>query len=460
MPSDDLLRQLPSVDKLLNHPDSVQLIDQYGREAVRDAMRQTLADVRQRILNEGRPGTSITALMERITAHLASAFQPTLRPVINATGVIIHTNLGRALLSDAAQKAVQAMAAHYNTLEFDLDTGKRGSRYTHAEQMLCDVTGAEAALVVNNNAAALILILATFAQGRGVILSRGQLVEIGGGFRIPDIMRQSGAQLVEVGTTNRTRASDYEQAIRNEATATDYATRLIMRIHSSNFKQIGFVQQPTLEELAAISHAHDLYCVDDLGSGALLDTAAYGLAHEPMVQESIAVGADLVAFSGDKLLGGPQAGLIVGKRDLIQRLKKHPLARALRADKLCYAALQATLDHYRKGDAVKHIPVWRMIARTLDDLQQTAERWQQTIGLGEVISGESTVGGGSLPGDTLPTALLALEVHSAEAMMARLRAANPPIIARIMNDRILLDPRTVLPHQDDELLHTVRDLLA
>jgi len=445
------LRGLPSVEVLLSSAGGAALTAAYGRPAALEAIRAALDSVRERL----RAGETVQAgrdtLLEMATTDLRRRFMPTLRPVINATGIIIHTNLGRAPLSAAAQQAVQEAAAQYGTLEFDLDTGKRGSRLRHASDLLAEVTGAEAALVVNNNAAALVLLLSALAQGREVILSRGQLVEIGGGFRVPEVMEQSGAKLVEVGTTNRTRPADYERAITAQSA-------LLMRAHASNFKMIGFTESATLAEMADMAHRHGLLLVDDLGSGALLDSAAYGLEHEPTVGESLAAGADLVAFSGDKLLGGPQAGILIGRRDLIDRLKQHPLARAVRADKLCLAALTATLDHYRRGEAVQKIPVWQMIARPLDDLRATAERWAAALG-GSVIAGESAVGGGSLPGETLPTALLALDVPAPDAFAARLRGADTPIIARIAEGRVLFDPRTVLPGQDDALLDTLKSLV-
>jgi L-seryl-tRNA(Ser) seleniumtransferase len=293
--------------------------------------------------------------------------------------------------------------------------------------------------------------LATLARDREVIVSRGQLVEIGGGFRVPDIMAESGARLVEVGTTNRTRAADYERAI-SERTA------LLLRVHSSNFRQIGFVEETPLADMAAIAHAHRLLAVDDLGSGALLETAVYGLAHEPMPQESLSAGFDLVAFSGDKLLGGPQAGILVGRRALIDRLRQHPLARALRADKLTLAALVATLLHYRQDQAHTHIPIWRMIARPLASLRAQADAWAAEVG-GTVIAGESTIGGGSLPGATLPTALLAVRVPQPDVLTARLRSADIPVIARIQADQVVFDPRTVLPGQAAPLLRIVRGCL-
>jgi L-seryl-tRNA(Ser) seleniumtransferase len=397
----------------------------------------------------GDMNISPTLVLDAVAAQLQHSFSPTLRPVINATGIIIHTNLGRAPLSEDAQRAVAEAATQYSTLEFQLETGKRGSRFVHAEAALCEITGAEGALVVNNNAAALVLVLSALANGREVIISRGQLIEIGGGFRVPEVMEQSGAILREVGTTNRTRAADYERAITPE-------TALLMRAHPSNFKQVGFVESTPLAEMAQIAHQNNLLLVDDLGSGALLDTALYGLEHEPTAQESLTAGADLVCFSGDKLLGGPQAGILIGKKALVEELKRHPLARALRADKLCLAALVATLNHYRKGEALEKIPVWRMIARPLSEIDATARAWAATIGgAATVFSGESEVGGGSLPGSTLPTALLALNVPNADAFMARLRAADPPVIARVADGRVLFDPRTVLPGQEGRLIEVI-----
>ncbi len=415
--SNDRLRALPSVDSLISSAGGAALAEQYGRAAALEALRSTLDAARSR-LREGEPSDADPgALLDEAAAALHRSFRPSLRPVINATGIILHTNLGRAPLSEAAQQAMIGVAAGYSTLEFDLERGKRGSRLAHPEAALVAVTGAEAALVVNNNAAALLLILSAFAQGKEVITSRGQLVEIGGGFRVPEVLRQSGATLVEIGTTNRTRAADYERAISDQSA-------VILRTHASNFKQIGFVESAPLKTLAKIAHAHDLLLVDDLGSGTLIDTARYGLDHEPMAQESLAAGVDLVSFSGDKLLGGPQAGIILGKKALIDTLKRHPLARAVRADKLCLAALVATLDHYRKGEAVEQIPVWRMIARPLAELQALAAEWAAAVG-GTVIAGELAVGGGSLPGATLPTALVALEVGDADGFHREAAGGRP-----------------------------------
>ncbi len=443
----DKLRSLPAVDTLLNASAAQALIADYGRESTVNALRAVLDESRSRLLAGETINTDSDSLLAHAETRLHRQFRPTLRPVINATGVIIHTNLGRAPLSEAAQQAMLAIAAGYSTLEFDLESGKRGSRLVHAERILSEITGAESALVVNNNASALVLLLSALAGGKEVIISRGELVEIGGGFRVPDVMAQSGAKLVEVGATNRTRASDYERAISDN-------TALLMRAHASNFKQIGFVESAPREDLADIARRHHLYLVDDLGSGALLDTAPFGLEHEPTVQESIAAGVDLIAISGDKLLGGPQAGLLIGKKALVEQLRRHPLARAVRADKLCLAALSATLEHYRRGEALAKIPVWQMIARPLDAIRAQAERWAAATG-GSVIAGESTVGGGSLPGATLPTALLALDTPNPDALLARLRAADPPVIARIADGRVLLDPRTILPGQEETLLNAL-----
>lgn len=446
-----LLRRLPSVDSLLARSEVQQLVEVYSRDPVVAAIRAQLNEARRAISASAPVVIGDCALVQGVEDILRRQQQSTLRPVINATGVIIHTNLGRALLSESAQAAMLAAAGAYNTLEFDLESGKRGSRLAQASGILRDLTGAEDALVVNNNASALILILSALAKGKQVIISRGQLVEIGGGFRIPAILSESGAELVEVGTTNRTRIADYEDGL-SEAAA------MLLRVHSSNFKQVGFVEQPTLSELTALARGRGLLAVDDLGSGTLIDTERFGLDHEPTIQESIAAGVDLVCFSGDKLLGGPQAGIIVGKANALAKLKRHPLARALRVDKLTYAALIATLEHYRRDEALEQIPVWRMISRSLDDIRTTAERWATQVG-GTVASGESTVGGGSLPGTALPTALLALESESPNRAMEKLRGANPPVIARIAEGRVLLDPRTVLPEQEADLLTALESVI-
>ena len=443
------LRALPSVDRLLACQRAQSLTRQFSRAAVISAIRLELDACRQRILSAQDTALDAESLLLNVGQRLIAADSPSLRPVINASGVILHTNLGRAPLSHDAIQAMSAVAGDYNTLEYDLDAGKRGSRFQHASDLLHDLTGAEDALVVNNNAASLVLLLSALAAGAEVVISRGQLVEIGGGFRIPDILHASGARLVEVGTTNRTRIADFRAAISDQSA-------MLLRVHASNFKQLGFVEQPDLRELASCAHEHGILAVDDLGSGTLLDTTRFGLAYEPTIQDSVRAGFDLVCFSGDKLLGGPQAGIIIGKRDLIARLKRHPLARALRVDKLTYAALNATLRHYRRDEALEHVPVWRMISRPLDDLRQMAERWAQICG-GKVVRGESAVGGGSLPGSTLPTWLVALESDSPDQLKADLRRGDPPVIARVADGTLLLDPRTVLPDQERELLSSISE---
>jgi L-seryl-tRNA(Ser) seleniumtransferase len=442
------LRSLPSVDQLLQTEEVIQWISSYGRPLTLDAIRSVLDKVRMRYA-EASTIPDRESLLEQVGLKLQNWTAPTLRDVINATGVILHTNLGRAPLSQAALDAIRSVASGYSTLEYDLRKGKRGTRLVHAETLLKRITGASAALVVNNNAAAVMLALTALARRRAVVIARTQLVEIGGGFRVPDVMKQSGARLVEVGTTNRVHLADYESAL-------DESPVMILRAHRSNFRIIGFTTEPSLTELASLARRVGIPLVDDLGSGSLLDTSRFGLGHEPMVQESLAQGADLVCFSGDKLLGGPQAGIIVGRADLVAKLKKHPLARAIRADKLCLAGLSATLLHYLKDEAAQEVPVWRMIAMPTEQIRERAQNWVEVIGHGEVINGESTVGGGSLPGETLPTFILALRVRGPNRFLARLRESNPAIIARLDDDRVVLDPRTVLPEQESALLDGLR----
>jgi L-seryl-tRNA(Ser) seleniumtransferase len=440
------LRGLPSVEQLLQTQYAAELIASFGRTLTVQSIRSSLEEVRAR---NSKYGDSKLPDQKILLGHAASFLEswtaPTLIPVINASGVILHTNLGRAPLSTAAAESMLAIARGYSNLEFDLETGKRGSRLIHAEAQLQRLTGAEAALVVNNNAAAVLLVLSALANRKRVIISRSQLVEVGGGFRIPDVMRQSGAKLVEIGTTNRVHLADYEEALKEQ-------TALVVHAHHSNFKMTGFTEEPDLKQIADLAHGSGVIFVDDLGSGTLLATDRFGLAHEPTVQESIKAGADLVCFSGDKLLGGPQAGIIVGKAGLIDRIKKHPLARAVRADKLCLAALTATLQHYLKDEAEREIPVWRMISATTKQLKSRAKSWAAHLGQGEVLANESTVGGGSLPGESIPTWVLALTGNNPGPISKKLRMEKPPVIARTEKDCILLDPRTVLPEQDESLL--------
>ena len=447
------LRSLPSVDQLLQTQDVQEWIAAYGRPLTLEALRETLEAARSAYPSQGQlPGRQ--ALMAQVKERLVSWTTTSLQPLINASGVILHTNLGRAPLSQSAIQAIQEIAQGYTNLEYDLEQGRRGSRLVHAEALLKRLTGAPAALVVNNNAAAVLLALTALARRKGVVIARSQLVEIGGGFRIPDVMKQSGARLVEIGTTNRVHLSDYEEALAEPGVA------LLMRAHRSNFRILGFTSEPSLKEMATLAHHAGLPLLDDLGSGSLLDTARYGLGHEPTVSESLTAEADLVCFSGDKLLGGPQAGILLGRSDLIASLKKHPLARAIRADKLCLAALSATLLHYLKDEAEQAIPVWRMISASGDSLRQRAAAWAEALGQGEVSPSLSTVGGGSLPGETQPTFCLALTVRSPNRLMDQLRRAQPPVIARLDEDRLLLDPRTVLPEQDTILITQVRRLVC
>lgn len=450
-----LLRQLPGVDKLMMSPAATDLSATYGRELVVEALRARLDALRGEIV-AGRQSTPMNALIvQEAREWLEALLAPTLQTVINATGVIVHTNLGRAPLSAAAMAAIAGVGAGYSTLEYDLATGERGSRFDHAADYLRRLTGAEDALIVNNNAAAVLLMLTALCEGQEVIISRSQLVEIGGGFRVPDVMAQSGALLVEVGTTNRTHLRDYEGAI-------NPATGALLVAHHSNFKIVGFTSEPSLAELAELAHDNDLPLLYDQGSGALLDTAQYGLDKEPTVQEALASGVDVVAFSGDKLLGGPQAGILCGRKALIGRLRSNPLARALRPDKLCLAGLAATLRHFITGEAEKEVPVWRMIAMPLQEAQALAEAWAETLRAGNVAAtvkdGVSTVGGGSLPGSTLPTKVVAIAHPDVDELARALRAHRPAVIARIQEGQLLLDPRTVGADHIETMLEALRRL--
>ncbi len=437
-------RDLPSVDRLLQSQPATLMLQDFGRDLTIQALRAVLAEARaQAVQDDSVPDPD--QLLENTRRRLENWLAPSLRPVINASGVIVHTNLGRAPLSQAALEAIQVIAGSYNTLEYDLQRGARGKRDQHVEHLLTLITGAEAALVVNNNAAAVLLALTALARRKQVIISRSQLIEIGGGFRIPDVMKQSGAKLIEVGTTNRTHLRDFEAAI-------EARTALIMRAHHSNFKILGFTTEPSLVELVELAEKHTIPVLDDIGSGALIDTAQFGLGHEPTVQESLQAGASLVAFSGDKLLGGPQAGILVGRADLVKRLKQHPLARAIRPDKLSFAALAATLTHYLKGEALQKIPIWQMIAAEDAQIQQRAQSWLEQVGEGRVVPGRSTVGGGSLPEETLSTWVLQIKRDKPDRIAAQLRKHNPPIITRIEDGQLHFDPRTVLPEQESTLI--------
>ena len=443
----DTLSQLPSVHQLLADERGQRLIAEHGRPLVLFAVQRTLQEERAGPLLDqaGRWASIQSAIAEMRT--------PRLRPVINATGVILHTNLGRAPLASSAASAAAQVATGYSNLELDLRTGKRGSRHDAVAHVLCQLTGAPAAAVVNNGAAATLLMLAALTKGREVVVSRGELIEIGGAFRMPDIMRLSGARMVEVGTTNRTRLQDYAEAITPRTAA-------LLSVHPSNFQVIGFTERPELSALAQLARQRNVLLLYDLGSGALHESRAQGLAHEPLITESLEAGADVVVCSGDKLLGGPQAGLLFGRAELVAKSLKHPLARVVRVDKLTIAALAATLDLYITGHE-DQVPVWQMIRAEQKGLTDRATRWAERLNLAgvsaEVGPGQSAVGGGSLPGETLPTTLLVISAERPRPaqLLDKLRLQAPSVIARIENDRVVLDPRTVLPGEDEGLLEAV-----
>jgi L-seryl-tRNA(Ser) seleniumtransferase len=449
------LRVIPSIEQLRQRERMQGLEARYGRSAVVDALRAETAALREQLATGAIAAVLVDEAVERIergtAARLRASMRPSLVRVINATGVIVHTNLGRSPLSAAAASRIADIAGGYTNLEYDLERGARGRREMHAQHLVARLTGAEAAVVVNNNAAATLLILAALAAGREVVISRGELVEIGGAFRVPEVMAQSGAILREVGTTNRTRAADYAAAISDR-------TALILRVHPSNFTISGFTERPSLAELAAIGARFKIPLVEDLGSGWLgwperADLPA-GLREEPIVSESIAAGVSAVCFSGDKLLGGPQAGIIAGNRETIDVIRRHPLMRALRVDKLTYAALEATLEEHAIGRGAEAVPVLQMLALSAEEVGRRAEALAASLSSSgwrtAIAEGASTIGGGSAPGSEVPTRLLVLEREheSAVDLEARLRMLDPPIVARIQNDRVVLDLRTVQPSED------------
>ncbi len=448
-------RDLPSVDAVLSHERMRRLAERNSRQAVLDLVREEL-DLARRVVGSGERAPAVDEVVSAVEERAADRWRPWPGPIINATGVVLHTNLGRAPLSDAALRAVEQASRGYSDLELDLETGRRGSRQARISRLVRQATGAPAALAVNNNASAVMLGLATVAAGREVIVSRGEAVEIGGGFRIPDVLRQGGAKLVEVGTTNRTYVEDYEAAITVD-------TGALLSVHASNFRVSGFTHAPGLEELVRLGAKNGIPVLHDLGSGCLLDTADFGLAHEPMPQESVGAGVSLAFFSGDKLLGGPQAGIIVGEETLVGRVSRHPLARAVRIDKMGMAALGATLLHYIRDEATREIPIWRMIAQSGEVLAARAARWAEALGhTAKVVGGHSTIGGGSLPGEVLPTSLVSIDgdpYGGAETLARGLRAGPPPVLGRIEDERVLLDPRTVLHEQDEALLRVVSGAL-
>jgi L-seryl-tRNA(Ser) seleniumtransferase len=467
------LRALPSVDLLLRTETAQSIKQRVGATRLSSLARRITDELRREILaataeghTDSEQNGSRESLLEEAEKRLAEALldenSRALRHVINATGVVLHTNLGRAPLSEAARLAIANEAAGYCNLEYDIVSGERGRRGSRVEDLLSDLTGAEAALVVNNCAAAALLVLTTLARNAETIVSRGELVEIGGDFRVPDVMAQSGTQMIEVGTTNRTRLSDYSDAISEN-------TRLIMRVHASNYRIVGFTSTPTLKELAALAHDAGLPLYEDAGSGALLDLKEYGIEGEPVVRNSIEAGVDVVSFSGDKLLGGPQAGLLVGRSDIIERMRRHPLYRALRADKLRLAALEATLGSYARDASATEVPAHRFIALSALEIKKRAEkmirrlrnRVPETVELNS-ITGESAAGGGSGPTSRLATVLISI-AHSrltANQIEAALRRATPPVIARIVDDRVLLDLRTVAENEQSALESAIASLPA
>lgn len=457
----DLFRRIPSVEHILSRPDVAALDESFGRNAVTDAVRDVVAELRQTIdrgVDASALGEAIDAITETVAAKLTSEIRASLTSAINATGVVVHTNLGRAPLSSRAAAAVAELASGYSNLELDDATGKRGSRHRHAARLLSRLFPGTDALVVNNAAAAVMLSLNTFASGKEVVISRGELVEIGGSFRVPDILTRSGARLHEVGTTNKTRIADYAGAIGPE-------TGALLRVHPSNFRIVGFTESASTEELVALGDKSCLPVIEDFGSGNSLSLADYGLANEPTVSESLASGVHLSIFSGDKLLGGPQAGIIVGRPEAVAACRKNPMARALRVDKMTYAALEATLLSFVEGKAMEQIPVLRMIATTASEIRARAVSLVALVT--EVTRGgltlaveESTsrIGGGAAADAELPTSVIALAKPgtSAEALLSKLRSHEPPVIARIVDDRVLIDLRTVAPEEEGAL----RDALS
>jgi L-seryl-tRNA(Ser) seleniumtransferase len=461
--SQELLRQLPAIDVLLNRAELQPLIETAGRDTVRDRLREVLQELRHELLQANGhaqlPADLTLEIERRVQIRFAQRQQTRTQRVINATGVVLHTNLGRAPLSAPALAAIHEAAREYCNLEYDLVTGKRGKRGTGLEAMLRDLTGCAAAAVVNNCAAAVLITLNTLAEGGEVIVSRGELIEIGGSFRIPDVIAKSGARICEVGTTNRTRLRDYESAINEN-------TRVILRAHPSNYRIIGFTEKPALDELAALARAHNLPLFEDLGSGCLVDLNALGIHDEPTVGQSLVAGASVIAFSGDKLLGGPQAGLILGEAELIQRIKRNPLMRALRVDKLIFAALEATVAAYASGRAQTEIPALAALHAPKTALTQRARTFVRRARKAlpnlelQLLDGASVIGGGSAPEMQLPTTLISVTSTrwNAVELEERLRSHQSPVIARIAEDRLVLDLRTVNAASERELLTALMDV--
>jgi L-seryl-tRNA(Ser) seleniumtransferase len=450
------LRQIPSVEKILESPELRGYIDRFSHPLVASVVKETVEKVREET-KKNKKAVSLAQIVSTIVNMLQEQTSSSIQPVINATGVILHTNLGRAPLDEDTLSFIKEVSASYNNLEFDLKEGKRSKRGVFVEKLLCALTSAESALAVNNNAGAVLLILSALAQDKEVIVSRGELVQIGGGFRIPEILSLSGATLKEVGTTNHTTISDYEKAINRRSA-------LLLKVHQSNFRMVGFVKKPTLSELVKLGKKHKFPVVEDLGSGVLLRTEDFHLAHEPTMTEALSAGADLVCFSGDKLLGAPQAGIILGKRKYVDVLKKHPLHRALRLDKMFLAGLEKILSYYLKGEAMNKIPVWQIISTPLESLQSRAERIGAELdkaGIQIAIKkSQSTIGGGSLPGETLPSITISVirPLCPANQQAQLFRQQSPPIIGRIEDQKLVLDLRTVFPHQDETLISAIKKI--
>jgi len=458
-----VLQNLPSVDELLRTPQAIAVAAEHGSQHAADIARRVIDNLRQDLRESGGKETecySAAELLERAENRFVAEYDlnraSRIQRVINATGVMIHTNLGRAPLSEKCREAIIS-AAGYATVEYDLVSGTRGKRGSYAESLICEMTGAEAALIVNNCAAAALLILTVFAAGGEVVISRGELVEIGGDFRVPDVLSQSGATLREVGTTNRTKLADYEKAFSDQ-------TRMLLKVHPSNYRIVGFSSSPTLSDLVALARSRGVILYEDAGSGALFDLSRFGIVGEPVISESIAAGVDLITFSGDKLLGACQAGIIVGKSALIEQIRRHSLYRALRVDKLAYAVLEAALASYRKGTAVEEIPVLRMLSMTKPQIAERADVFAKKLfGANvsvEIIDGKSVVGGGSAPDYHPETSLLALSHPglSAERLEYALRNSTPPVIARIDEGKVLLDLRTVAEVEENELVEILKEL--
>ena len=454
------LRALPKTDEVLARPEVYAELERYPRVLVLDGIRDAIEAVRAEVLRGDEVDPDVAAIARDAIARTALAARPSLRPVINATGIIVHTNLGRSVLAEAAVQAVDSVARSYSTLEYDVDRGERGSRHVHVEQLICRLTGAEAAMAVNNNAAAVLLALAALARGKEAIVSRGQLVEIGGSFRIPDIMRESGATMVEVGATNKTHLADYERAVTPN-------TGVLLKVHSSNFRVVGFTEEVSVTQLVPLAAQHGIPVFEDQGSGVLVDLRQWGLEYEPTVGASIAEGADLVSCSGDKLLGGPQAGILAGRFDIIQRLKKHPMARAVRLDKMTLAALEATLRLYLDTDrAAREVPTFRMlitpkpeIAARADAIAATLRERLGSAATVEVADDVARAGGGALPLADIPTTVVAIAPSpdasgvSVAALEAQLRCAGEvAVVARISEDRLLIDPRTLLSAEEERIV--------